>query len=88
MKRTYGIDKEYARERAIAHHRKYGGRHWVMLFQVTDFDGTMEIVRDGEVDKTEWVDLDQDFNEIRQATRAIRTVFPAVEEINDEEVPY
>lgn len=44
MTRTYNVDKDYARDRALAHTRKYGPKHLCMLYQKADFDGTMEII--------------------------------------------
>lgn len=43
MTRNYGINKEYAIERALAHTKKHGAKHLCMVYQKVDFDGTMEI---------------------------------------------
>jgi hypothetical protein len=86
MTRNYGINKDYAVERALAHTRKYGSKHLCMVYKKVDFDGTMEVVipNPGQL----VVDLDDEYEplgtrdeQIKAALGLIQEAFPETEEI-------
>jgi hypothetical protein len=85
MCRTYGINREYAFDRALAHTKKYGNKHLCMVYQRADFDGTMEIAFPNPGQTV--IELDEEYREIKgmdsvkKALGIIQEVFPETEEI-------
>jgi len=57
MTRTYGVNKEYAIERALAHTRKYGRAHLCMVYQRSKFDATMFIAATEVEERQNYIDV-------------------------------
>lgn len=82
MTRTYGVNKEYAWDRALAHTRKYGRAHLCIVYQKANFDDTMKVVNPDAGQTV--IDVDEEYREVDPIKKAIgvfKEVFETVEEI-------